>query len=99
MQESIMLGLRRQDSFRLTFKGVVMMKPRVNFCWHCMRRLWPGHFAEYHHPEDGHIRIVHKDCKADLENTGERISYGTSRMFEEEMTTDGNTQRIGYETK
>jgi len=62
------------------------VKPRVRFCWHCMRKLHGNHFTEYKHPEDGHIRIVHKACLEDIKKpiNDQMVDYGTGQMIRED---------------
>lgn len=64
------------------------MKPRVNFCWLCGRKLW-GH----NHVEtfvDGHIRILHKACHA-------KIERGIDSPGDEIETPGGNLPYGGAE--
>lgn len=49
-----------------------MKKPRIKFCWHCSRKLYGNHFAEWTPKEDEIPRTVHKECKKDLQ----RMSKG-----------------------
>lgn len=64
-----------------------MNKPRVRFCWHCMRKLHGNHFAKYLHPHDGYTRIVHKKCLKDLSkpDNEQSVHYGTFAMYEEDV--------------
>ena len=41
------------------------MRPRVNFCWLCGRKLWGNKHIETF--VDGHIRILHKACHERIE--------------------------------
>lgn len=36
-------------------------KPRLNFCWHCGRKLRASFYREYS-SDDGHTYIVHAEC-------------------------------------
>lgn len=64
------------------------MRPRVNFCWLCGRKLWGNKHIETF--VDGHIRILHKACHEriergidvsgdTLETPGGKLPYGGAK--------------------